>query len=150
MIQNELEKKIIKELNNQSDYFNNHKDYQEDIRNSKFSSIRVINKTEIWSTWSTNILKDMNNNFDVLKSFRKKNYFITDVPGDMNGLKDILQFFLLLPKRLENIIQICMLEDFYDFLKSKDLLELLKTNSSPITGNQNCTQKIMLNLLIDG
>ena len=34
-----------------------------------------------------------------------------------------------------------MLEDFYDFLKSKDLLELLKTNSSPITGNPELYSK---------
>lgn len=137
MSDNQIENNIISELNRQVNYFIKSNKYQDDIRNTKFSSIRTINKTEIWSEWSHNILQDMNNNIDVLKSFRKNNYFITDVPGDMHGLKKIFyNFFSIMPYKLKKYHpKICMLEDFFDFLKSKNLLSLLARNPSPKIGN---------------
>lgn len=130
-------KDIIQEMNRQSHYFSNNNDYSEDTANSKFSSIRIKNKTEIWSEWSKNIIDDINKDNKILIDFRKTNYFITDVPGEMTRFKKIIyKIFTFLPGKLKKIDpKICMLEDLYDFIISENLKKILKENPSPNSGN---------------
>ena len=91
MSDNQIENNIISELNRQVNYFIKSNKYQDDIKNTKFSSIRTINKTEIWSEWSHNILQDMNN-IDVLKSFRKNN-ILSQMSQVICGLKKYFIIF---------------------------------------------------------
>ncbi|MDB4339995.1 putative sugar O-methyltransferase [Pelagibacteraceae bacterium] len=138
-----LKKNIVSEMNSQSDYFINNNEYQEDVNQSKFSSIRVKNKTEIWSEWSKSIVSDINTNNNILENFRKKNYFITDVPGEMTKFKKfIYKTLTFLPNKLKKLDpKICMLEDLYDFLITENLKRLLSENPSPKTGNPELYKK---------
>ncbi len=133
----QTEKNIIKEINSQFHYFSSNNEYLDDVTNSKFSSIRTKNKTEIWSEWSKNIINNLNKDNKILTNFRKTNYFITDVPGEMTKFKKIIYKILnFLPGELKKIDpKICMLEDLYDFLISENLQSLLEENPSPTTGN---------------
>ena len=138
-----LEDSIIDELNHQVVYFNNNESYQKDIHQTKFSSIKVADRTEIWSDWSKNILEKVNNDKNVLLNFISKNFFITDVPIKMSLIKKIIfNFFTLLPNKLKKLHpQINLLEDFSDFLKKKGLIDLLKSNPTPKTGNPTLYNK---------
>ena len=122
-----LEKNIIDELKIQSEYFINNDVYKKAVNNSKFSSIRKKNKTEIWSQWSSNIIKELEQNPKILTNFRKTNFFITDVPGEMTLIKKFLyEFCSFLPKSKRKLDpKMCMLEDFFDFIKKKKNFKII-------------------------
>tara|TARA_B100000963_G_scaffold140321_2_gene122226 strand:+ start:19499 stop:20596 length:1098 start_codon:yes stop_codon:yes gene_type:complete len=138
-----LEKKIINELKIQSEYFINNDIYKKAVNNSKFSSIRKKDKIEIWSQWSSNIIRDLEQDPKILTNFRKTNYFITDVPGEMTLIKKFLyEICSILPKSISKLDpKICMLEDLFEFIKKKKILKLLINNSSPKTGSPQLYKK---------
>jgi hypothetical protein len=132
-----ITKNIIEEINRQFHYFSNNHEFFEDVKKSKFSSIRVKNKTENWKEWAKNIINYINKNNKILTDFRKTNFFITDVPGEISKFKKFIYKILIrLPGKLKKIDpKICMLEDLYDFVISENLKTLLVKNPAPKTGN---------------
>lgn len=132
-----ITKNIIEEINRQFHYFSNNHKFFEDVKKSKFSSIRVKNKTENWKEWAKNIINYINKNNKILTDFRKTNFFITDVPGEISKFKKFIYKILIrLPGKLKKIDpKICMLEDLYDFVISENLKTLLVKNPAPKTGN---------------
>jgi putative sugar O-methyltransferase len=136
-IDKELVKIIFEELNQEVNYFKKKKIYKKDINQTKFSSIRYIDKKEVWSKWSKNIIRVISKDLNIITNFRKTNFFITDVPGEMSFIKKLIyNFFLKLPDRLKRYHpKIDLLEEQFNTLTSKGLIKLLRANPSPNTGN---------------
>jgi len=123
MNQNNFVKEIIEELNEQINFFKNYK-------------IKDLTIGTTWETRAQKISSTINKNPEVLIKFKKSNIFNSDVPaGNMNIIKKfIYNFFLYLPHLIRYHPYINMLEDGYDFLKKKNLLNLALENPITETG----------------
>ncbi len=124
MSQINFAKEIIEELNEQINFFKNYK-------------IKDLTIGKTWETRAQKISSSINSNPEILIEFKKSNIFNSDVPaGNMNLIKKfIYNFFLYLPHQIRYHPYINMLEDGYDLLKKKNLLNLAIENPITKTGN---------------